>query len=204
MSDEKLVLPGEKIATEEEFAGGENTYTENGIVYSSVIGTVRPNDKKVDVVPAGREVKTIDRNMLVIGTVTDMVRSVVFVSIDDISMDHKEFLALKDGKILLERPRPRFGREREHGHMHSEKPLRVCAVGDIVLAKVLYNDKDAYTLTLDCPECGVVHASCELCGGNLVYKKEDHALVCENCGHREQRKISVLYSKPEEIKKLFV
>ncbi len=200
--EEKLVLPGEKITTEEEFAGGANTYTEEGVVYSTVIGIPSVAEKKMSVVPLGRDVKTIDRNMLVIGTVTDMVKGIVFVKIDDINIDHKEYLALKDGKILLERPRPRFGRGPQR--REAQKPERVCSVGDTVLAKVLYNDKDAYTLTLDCQECGVVHATCELCGGELEYNKDANALVCKECGHREYRRVSALYEKPEEIRKLFV
>jgi len=199
--EEKLVLPGEKIATEEEYAGGANTYTENGVIYASVIGSVNAAEKKVSVVPAGRDIKTIDKNMLVIGTVTDMVKSVIFVKIDDISIDHKDYLALKDGKILLERPRPSFGRGPPRPAPRQEK---ICSVGDTVLAKVLYNDKDAYTLTLDCKECGVVHATCEECGGPLVFKKELNALVCKECGHREFRRASIFYDKPEEIRKLFV
>ncbi|MEM0149567.1 MAG: exosome complex RNA-binding protein Csl4 [Candidatus Micrarchaeaceae archaeon] len=199
--EEKLVLPGEKIATEEEFTGGANTYAESGIIYSSVIGRAVTAEKKVSVVPAGREVRQIDKNMLVIGVVTDMVKSVIFIKIDDISIDHKEYLALKDGKVLLERPRPRFGRDSSRGAPKQEKP---CSVGDTVLAKVLYNDKDAYTLTLDCRECGVVHATCEICGGELVYRKEVNALVCKDCGHREFKRVSIFYDKPEEIRKLFI
>ncbi|MGC8652161.1 MAG: exosome complex RNA-binding protein Csl4 [Candidatus Micrarchaeia archaeon] len=198
----KLVLPGDKVATEEEYTGGANTFTENGVVYASVIGVPSTAEKKVSIVPLGRDVRTIDKNMLVIGTVTDMIKGIVFVKIDNIDIDHKEYLALKDGKILLERPRPRFGRGPPH--RAPQKPEKVCSVGDTLLAKVLYNDKDAYTLTLDCQECGVVHATCELCGGTLVYKKEANALVCESCGHKEYRRMSALYDKPEEIRKLFV
>ncbi|MGC8669800.1 MAG: exosome complex RNA-binding protein Csl4 [Candidatus Micrarchaeia archaeon] len=198
--EDKLVLPGDKIATEEEYTGGANTFTENGVIYSSVVGRLTPMEKKIEVTPVGREVKTINKNMLVIGTVTDMIKGVVFVNIDDISIDHKEYLALKDGKILLERPRAGFNRM----HRNTERPAKICSVGDIILAKVLYNDKDAYTLTLDCEECGVVHATCEICGGDLEYNKKANALVCTNCGNKEFRRLSVLYSKPEEIRKLFV
>ncbi|MGC8586388.1 MAG: exosome complex RNA-binding protein Csl4 [Candidatus Micrarchaeia archaeon] len=198
--EERTVLPGERIATEEEFASGANTFVENGVIYSSIIGRVNITEKKVNVIPIGREVKMIDRNMLVIGTVVDIVRDVIFVKIDDISIDHKEYLALKDGKILLERRRPRFGRS----SYREQRPMKACSVGDTILAKVLYNDKDAYTLTLDCRECGVVHATCEMCGGNLRYSKASNMLVCENCGHKESRKLSILYDKPEEVRKLFV
>ena len=41
MSAETLVVPGEKIATEEEFHPGTNTYSENGVIYASTFGTVK-------------------------------------------------------------------------------------------------------------------------------------------------------------------
>jgi exosome complex component CSL4 len=204
---ENFVMPGEKVATEEEFVAGSNTFVEEGVIYSSVIGNAVKENGAVSVSAAGREIKIIDKNMLVLGTVTDDVKSVIFVKIGDINIDRKDYLALKDGKIIMDRPRPgRFGGSREGGRgdnrFHSERPVKPCAVGDTILARVLYNDKDSYTLSLNGNETGVIYAKCDECGSDML--SENNSLVCSECGHREQRKISSLYNKPEDIKKLFV
>lgn len=207
-NDNVFVTPGEKVATEEEFAAGQNTFVEDGVIYSSIIGVVQKENGSVSVSAAGREIKIIDKNMLVLGIVTDDVKSVIFVKIDDINIDSKDYLALKDGKIIMDRPRPggRFGGggggDRGDNRFHRERPMKPCKVGDTILARVQYNDKDSYTLSLSGRETGVIYAKCEECGGNL--QRKENALSCEECGHNEQRKISDLYSKPEEIKKLFV
>ena len=100
VEENAFVTPGEKIATEEEFASGNNTYVEEGVVYSAVIGNVVKTDGAVGVTTAGREIKIIGRDMLVIGVVTDDMKNVMFVKLDDINIEKKDYLALKDGKIV--------------------------------------------------------------------------------------------------------
>lgn len=203
IENDTFVTPGEKIATEEEFAAGNNTYVENGFIYSSVIGKVIKNEGSINVNCLGREIILIDRDMMVIGTVTDDMKSVTFVKLDDINIDGKDYLALKDGKIVAPKPRMGGGRfgDRSQNRFSSPKPEKMCGIGDTILARVQYNDKDAYTLALNGPETGVIYAKCERCGGELEIQAE-RLLVCKECTHKEHRKISTLYNKPEEIKKL--
>lgn len=207
VENDTFVTPGEKIATEEEFAAGHNTYVENGYIYSAVIGKVVKNESGINVSSAGREIILIDRDMLVIGTVTDDMKNVTFVKLSDINIEKKDYLALKDGKILAPKPRgpPRFGdRDRGGGgnRFGSGKPPKMCGIGDTILARVQYNDKDSYTLSLFGDETGVVYAKCERCGGELEVKG-NNTLVCIECTHSEHRKLSQFYNKPQEIQKLF-
>lgn len=155
VEENAFVTPGEKIATEEEFASGNNTYVEEGVVYSAVIGNVVKTDGAVGVTTAGREIKIIGRDMLVIGVVTDDMKNVMFVKLDDINIEKKDYLALKDGKIVAPRPRPQFGSrggDRDRGNRFSsrnERSEKPCGIGDTILARVQYNDKDSYTLSLN-------------------------------------------------------
>ena len=211
MENDVFVTPGEKIATEEEFASGRNTYVENGFIYSAVIGRIMKEEGAINVSCPGREIILIDRDMLVIGTVTDDMKSVTFVKLDDININGKDYLALKDGKIVAPKPRMGGGRFGDRGHssfgdrgpnrFSSAKPEKMCGIGDTIIARVQYNDKDAYTLALNGPETGVIYSRCERCGGELE-REEERLLVCTECTHKQRRKISTLYNKPEEIKKL--
>lgn len=207
IEDNAFVSPGEKIATEEEFAAGSNTYSEEGVIYSSIIGRITKSDGVIGVSVSAREIKIIGKNMLVIGTVTDDMKNVMFVEINNINVERKDYLALKDGKILAPKPRsPRFssrmgGRE---GRFSSriEKAPKPCGIGDTILARVLYNDKDSYTLSLDGNDTGVVFSRCLVCGGEME-RNEGSLLSCKECGHKEHKKISEYYNKPEDIMKLF-
>ena len=163
----------------------------------------------INVSARGREIKIIDKDMLVIGTVTDDMKSVMFVKLADINIEKKDYLALKDGKIVAPKPRgpPRYGDRGDRGdrggnRFSNPKPQKMCGVGDTILARVQYNDKDSYTLSLFGRETGVIYAKCERCGGELDIKGEN-LLVCRDCNHRENRKLSEFYNKPQEITKLF-
>ena len=203
----QFVMPGEKLGIEEEFATGENTYVENGILYSAVTGIKTAKDGALSVRPVGREVKTIGKDMMVLGSVVGDMKSVIFVKIDNINTDNKEYIATKDGKILIRRPMERGGHfdRRGGGHemRHEPKPERPCGIGDIIIANVQYNDKDSYALSLNSSESGVVYSHCSVCGGEMMPDSGMRVLECKVCKHREARKISALYNKPEEIKRLF-
>lgn len=206
-----FVIPGERIATEEEFTAGKNTYAEEGFIYSTVIGKVTEKEGSIGVATAGREIVIIGKDMLVMGVVTDDMKSVMFVKLNDINIERKNYLALKDGKIVAPKPRgpPRFGdrrggggggfRDNKFSNERSEKP---CGIGDTIIARVQYNDKDSYTLSLFGKETGVIYANCELCGGEME-KKGDNFLVCMECEHKENRKLSEFYNNPSAIQKLF-
>jgi len=207
--DNALVTPGEKIGTEEEFQPGHNTYSENGVVYASTFGVVKTQDGMVNVQPGTkREIRIFDKGMTILGTVTDDMKSVIFVDISAINSGAKEFMALKDGKILPPRPSPGLARSpmgrRGTDNKFYEAKEKMCGVGDTVLAKVLFNDKDSYTLGILGEPFGVVYAKCSGCGEEMNWNQERHILVCSVCGAAERRKVSVFYGQPEKIKALFV
>lgn len=203
-----MVTPGEKIGTEEEFQPGQNTYTEGGVIYSSAFGTVKPAEGAINVESAApRQIKQFDKGMTVIGRVTDDMKSVIFVSIDKVHSGSREFIALKDGKILPPKPSPGMTRapmgKRGTDNKFYEAKEKMCGVGDTVIAKVLFNDKDSYTLGILGEPFGVVYAKCSKCGEDMEWNEERHILVCRMCGGAERRKVSVLYGQPEKIKALF-
>lgn len=208
MQENMLVMPGDKIATEEEFLPGSNTYAENGIIYAATTGTVKIADGKASVHTLSRDIEKIDRGMYIVGRVTDNMRSVMFVDIDTIYTKAKEFIALKDGKIIIERqrPRPAFRDRRGEAPMQERQqaPAKECGVGDIILAKVQYNDPDAYTLTLDDNDAGVIHSVCDKCGSELEYNSKDNALICTECKYNQQRKISPHYNDAKSVEKLLL
>ena len=223
---QQIVMPGDKIGVEEEFMPGDNaTVDSDGTIRATIPGTVEIRDGKVSVHNSMREIRPLKRGMYILGTVTDDVKSVVFVKIDSLYSNGLEYLAMKDGKIVAPRQRnlgsrgpPRGrdsggdrrggGRFRDSGTGYGEGPperelpKKSCGVGDAVLAKIAFDDPDIYTLAFFDPETGVVFAQCELCGARLeTVEGSPNALKCPVCEHTESRKISTLYGQPEAIKK---
>lgn len=191
MDQEQLVMPGDKIGVEEEYAASENAFVDDdGTIRSAIIGKVFIDEGKISVVNEKRDVRKFRRGMFVIGTITDDVKSVMFVKLDNVQINGKEYIALKDGKIVAQTRRP------------PAKPEKQAGVGDVIIAKILYEDPEIFTLTLNDNESGVVYADCRLCGSEMR-ADGNSALVCDNCKSRINRKVSPMYDNPEAIKRLF-
>lgn len=200
-----FVMPGDKVGIEEEFIPAENTYTESGVIIASIMGEVQVKEGKISVVNKRHDIRKIKRGMFVIGVISDDLRSVMFVKLDNIQFNGVEYMALKDGKIVNSVRRPGGRDFRSRGPSVEEKKRKTAMVGDVILAKVLYDDPEIFTLGMNESETGVICAECELCSTHLqVDKAKPGMLSCQNCGHSEERKISSVYDKMEEITKLLM
>ncbi len=191
--DEKLLLmPGDRLSTEEEYLPAGNAFAEEGIVYSSGIGVKEIAEGKIAVRVVGRKIKKLKKGMYAIGSVVGDLKSVIFLKLDDLEFDDKEFFAPKDGKIVLPRRGPRPPR--------NDEIMKPCKLGDIVLAKILFNDPDVYTMGIMEDIAGVVYSNCEVCNNPLSLGSKRNVLQCKECKHTEFRKVSSAYSDFNKIK----
>ena len=209
MSNEEmeLVMPGERLSTEEEFLPSSNTFVEAGNIYSLVPGRRVVEEGKIEVKSVGREIIKFKRNMLVLGTVVGDLKAVLFVDIDNMELGNKEYVAIKDGKVVLAHrgppPRSGFGHDRDRGRPQGrEQEERPASLSDIILARILFDEGEAFVLDMRGPETGVVNAVCDSCGATLDVSTHGDALMCPECKHIEHRKISSLYGRPSEIRKM--
>lgn len=191
--DEKLLLmPGDRLSTEEEYMPAGNAFAEEGIVYSSGIGVKEIAEGKIAVKIIGRKIKKLKKGMYAIGSVVGDLKSVIFLKLDDLEFNDKEFFAPKDGKIVLPRRGPRPPR--------SDEITKPCKLGDIVLAKILFNDPDVYTMGIMEDIAGVVYSNCEVCNNPLSLGSKRNVLQCKECKHTEFRKVSSAYGDFNKIK----
>lgn len=208
---QKFVMPGDKLGVEEEYMPGENAFVDesDGSIRAAIMGVPEIKDGKILVSNPNQNIVKVTRGMFVLGTITDSMKSVMFVKIDRLQVGNREFLPLKDGKIVMEsrmRGPPR-GRDGPPDRSDGPRPPREepagkpAGVGDVVLAKVLFEDPEIYTLVMNDKDTGVVHATCELCGGFM--KPSGQFLVCGACENKQAKKVSPLYDQPEAIKRLF-
>ena len=90
--EDSFVNPGDRLSMEEEYAPSVNTYVEDGVVYAAAVGNKVIKDGAIGVAPL-REIKRFERGMSVLGTVTDSMKSVVFVAIERVSSGTREYVS---------------------------------------------------------------------------------------------------------------
>jgi exosome complex RNA-binding protein Csl4 len=193
MEEREIVIPGDRVATEEECVPEKNTIAYDGTLYATVIGRPTFEEGKASVEPQHGICK-YGKGMLVSGTVVADLKSVLFVDIDEAVIGGKRYVAIKDGKIII--PKPRDGRD--FGRHEAEAP-RPCASSDVVLARIFAEDDDSYMLGLRDEETGVVFSRCERCNGEM--EATDGSARCIVCDYRTRKKISPLYGKFGDVVK---
>jgi exosome complex RNA-binding protein Csl4 len=205
ISTSEVVFPGDRLSTEEEFLPARNVYVENGIVYSAVFGKAATEEGKMLVNSATRDIRKMKRGMFVLGRVVGVLKSVIFVEIENFSIGSMEFIAGKDGKVVLMAPRRppiRGGMHERHDSRRDEpKPAEM---GDVVLAKIIMEDNEIFTLSLRDPEAGVVYAICDECGEKLQLDKHGEGLYCSSCKKTVRPKVSTLYDNSKAIEELLM
>ena len=182
VSDDKLALPGDRLAVIEEFEPGDGVYLTGGEVRAEVFGRVARDFSsrivKVEPIRVRRELpKPGD---VVIGQIEMVQGNIMGMRIYFVNGESSK--AGFVGMILL---KPRRGK--------GAKQPTICKLGDLVRAKIV-NDIDAtLILSIDCTECGVIYATCSLCGGRLA--KVGERLKCVECGGIEYRKLAPDFGK---------
>jgi len=181
-----FVLPGDFLATPEEFLPGEGAYEEGGRVCSSTVGIVLLDvrTRKVSVFARTKLPPLLKPGDLVIGRVEEVRDQ--FATLLLFSMVGKEDREL---------PPPRTG------ILHISKVQRgfvrdlssMFRAGDIVKAKVIEVRPECVQLTTVDRGLGVIYALCSTCRKPL--EKEDTKLKCPSCGSTETRKLSADYRR---------
>lgn len=181
------MLPGERVASIEEFEGGKNTYlAPDGTVRSATVGTTVYDLKR-------RIVKIEQKNSpmlpkigdIIVGYVEMMFSSMVSIKVLYINDKWSEagFSAIASARIGSRADVERRGDRRATFHN-----------GDIVRGRVISLLNSTIHLTLAEKEYGLLYALCFICGGDTVRTSES-TIKCVECGAFENRKLAHDYGK---------
>jgi exosome complex component CSL4 len=179
-----FVLPGDFLATSEEFVPGEGAYEEDGKIYSSTVGMVLVDirTKKISVFPKTKTPPTLKIGDVVIGRVEEVRDQFLMVSIAAlVGRENRELPPPRLGIVHISKVQAGF--VKELGKLF--KP------GDIIKAKVLSVQPEILQLTTIGRDLGVLVALCSRCRTPL--DREGNKLKCPSCGSVEARKISANY-----------
>jgi exosome complex component CSL4 len=182
----EFVVPGDFLATAEEFVPGEGAYEEGGKIYSSSTGVVLIDvrTKHISVFSRVSTPPVLKRGDVVIGRIEEVKDQIVSVHIDVLrGREDRELPFPNVGAIHISQVRSGFVKDLKHEFK----------AGDIVRAKVLNMHKEIAQLTTEGKDFGVIVANCSRCRSLL--KREGRKLKCSNCGNTESRKLASDYRR---------
>ncbi len=178
---EKVVLPGEFLSTEEEYAEGKKSYSADGGVYASVLGTSEYSKENRDVSVNGfKNVRRLKRGDIVYGRVSIVKDNMVGIDLLRAEPKKGERVAMTSSyaAILV----------RNVSREYVKNLREFFRIGDVVRAKVDGVKPYGIDLRTDEQDLGVVEGYCSNCRSKLV--KAGSEFKCLACGSNEKRKIA--------------
>ena len=177
-----IVLPGDKLASIEEFVPGTGTATVGESIVSTVTGGKKPDmsNRVMNVKPAKAASETLPQvGDYIIGFVDSASPNVGQITIQAINEipSNKEF----SGMLSLRDERRR-----------RSPPIKPA---DIIRAKVISTKNSIFHLTINDPNCGVISTVCSNCGGRIVPLGRDR-VKCPECGLVDDRLLAEDMLKP--------
>lgn len=179
-----FVVPGEFLATAEEFVPGGGAYEEDGKIYSSCTGVVLVDvrTKHISVFSKTPTPPTLKRGDAVIARVDEVRDQTARVEISMLKGHEDRQLPLPDvGTIHVSQVRDGYVKDLS----------REFKAGDIVRAKILNANRSPIQLSTEGEELGVIVAYCSRCKTPL--DRDGPRLKCSECGNVEFRKIASNY-----------
>ena len=176
------VIPGDKLATIEEFSAGSGTVIVGESLVSTVTGTIEADmpNRVMNVKPAVPVATSIPKvGDYITGLVESASPSVAQITIKAVNEieSSKEF----SGMLSLRDERRR------------NPPMKAA---DLVRAKIISTKNSIFHLGLTDSKCGVISTLCSSCGGKIVPLGNDR-VKCPDCGLVDDRLLAEdFFKKP--------
>jgi len=179
-----FVIPGDFLATAEEFVPGDGAYEEDGKIYSSCTGVVLVDvrTKHISVFSRTLGPPALKRDDVVVGRVEEVRDQSANV-----------YIGVLRGREDRELPLPNMG-SIHVSQVHTgyvEDMRRQFKPGDIVRARVMNARRAPVQLLTAGDDLGVIVATCSRC--RALLEREDSKLRCSECGNVEFRKLASDY-----------
>ena len=179
MSD--TVLPGDKIALIEECEAGKNSYDDDGLIRSMIVGKSEMNKKERLVDVENQKVLSVpNADDIIIGTIEMVTPSMIEVLIN--------YINGKPVKSQVE-------------CICSIRNLRKrspALIRDVVKARVIGTLNGVIHATIQDKELGVLFTKCRKCGHDVVLFRD--IVKCIECGWTDDRKISTDFLQSNFLK----
>lgn len=172
---QKIILPGEKIGTEEEYLAGENTFVKEGKIFSKTIGKIVINQENKEISVEGKQIDEIKFGDIVIGKVTLVKESTAVIELLS-AEQNKRITGVKTAQLPI----------RNVSNEYVKDLKKVIKIGDIIRAKVVMSSPLAMDLNTKEKGLGVIKAYCSKCRKEMNFN--NNQMACLSCGNIEDRK----------------
>jgi exosome complex component CSL4 len=182
MTENNVVLPGEKLSTSEELLSGDGTFEEDGIIRAARIGKYIVDEKhrRAIVKPVTSTPVMLKRGDIVLAEVRMIRSSMIIAEVIHVKGNNRGISGDTNGTLRVS----------EISKSYIKDPASEFSLGDIIRAKVTQVHPNIQLETKD-RNLGVIKGLCTKCRHSLI--KKDNILECENCGNKERRRTAIDY-----------
>ena len=164
------VIPGDRLASIEEYSAGSGAFDDGDMVRASIIGSRQTSEKDRTVSTEGPSLPVPREGDIVIGEVAATMASRMAITIRYVN-----------------------GRRVTNGVecMLATRNMRmrmVALVGDILRLRILGSLNGDIHATVDEPQLGVLFTKCRRCGERVIVSRS--GVKCVECGWYDDRKLS--------------
>ena len=173
----ELLMPGDELATSEEYISGDGTYEDDGIIYAAIIGQKDFDEaEKIAQVKGINPPAILKSGDIIFGEVKNVSNSVANVTISGLESGKAAGNNLS-GVIHVSKIKEDYIKDaRQEFH-----------IGDMVRAKI-EQIKPSIQLATNAEELGVLKARCFRC--HDILSNKDGSLFCSVCDRTESRKLA--------------
>ena len=176
--DEKLRIPGEKVASIEEFLPGDNTFEDDDYIRATTIGKINlDSSERLASINRQKQITVPNVGDIVIGVVEANLPSMIAIMIKFVN--GKEMNSDLECICVTRHIRKK----------------NIALAQDVVKVKIISHINGTIHATIDEPELGVLFTKCRKCFGTVVKMRD--AVKCKDCGWIDDRKLSTEFGKSE-------
>ena len=177
---ENTVLPGDKIASIEEYEAGYNTFDDGDMVRASTVGEKDMNKStRIANIRHPKNISIPKVGDIIIGTVAAVMSSMIAVSIDYINGN------------------PTVSKVECVCSTRNIRKKNIALVNDIVTLKIMSHLNGTIHAAIDEPHLGILFTKCRKCGGRVVPMRD--AIKCTECSWIDERKLSSNFGNSDFI-----
>ena len=179
------ILPGDQIASIEEFEAGKYAYVSDGTIRSTSVGTKIYDFKK-------RIAKIEKINSPILPRIGDII--VGYIEMLFGSMMSVRILYINENKSFSGFSAIASTRISTPGRERDRRGRTIFRVGDIIRGRVISLLNSSIHITIDEKEFGVIYTLFFNCGGGTV-RVNNKTIKCIECGINEDRKLTIDYGE---------
>jgi exosome complex component CSL4 len=179
-----MVFPGEYIAEIEEFQAGNNTFTLDGTIRSTVLGNKAYDFKR-------RTIKIDPINPQELPKIGDVVMGFVemlFGSMISVKMFYVNNKPYSSGLSAIASARTGNNKGGWNRDRYNRKPKSIYRIGDIIRGQITSMMNSSIHITVDGANFGLLYSLCLNCGGDTV--KINNGVKCIECSSYEEKRVS--------------